>query len=147
MAAAASDDGSKFVIGAKDGSLAVHRRGAGGPVWKVRGAHDGSVDLVAFSPRGGYVASASRRDRRLRVWNASSGTKEWQSTCDGSFAFCSEELLATCEAIHSVTRGDALAQLEGSAPVAASPDGRFVFVGDEEQEAGTVWYLPALLAK
>jgi hypothetical protein len=147
VAADADRSGGRYAVGGRDGSVAVYRPGSAEPIWEVSDAHHGAVHRVALSPRGTYLASASTDDGLLRVWNASSGRELWQRADGASFAFCADDTLATPAAVLAARSGSELARLGGRAPVAASPDGRFVFVGGEESDAGTVWYLPALLAE
>jgi WD40 repeat protein len=146
VSAGASDDrGTRFVVGGRDGTLALFRRGRSRPVWTATHAHRGSIDRVGVSPRAVYVASVSSGEGTVRVWDASSGEKT-REIAGTAFAFASDDLLVTPEAVHSLSRGKVVARIGGVAPVAASADGRFVYVGSKEGP-GDVWYVPAVFAR
>jgi WD40 repeat protein len=155
-AGAADPDGEMLAAGGRDGRLSVFSSDRREPEWSLPDAHRGRIDCVAFSPGGSYLASASAREGVVRLWSASSGEEVWRAE-DRSFslAFVGRSWLVTGGRIDSAlrrTRDGRLvvklggAKLGGRGPVAASPDGRFVFTGGEDG-AGTVWYVPALLAE
>jgi hypothetical protein len=59
-------------------------------------------------------------------------------------AFAGAEGVLTSAGIRAMASGSLRVKLDGSGPVAASPDGKFALTTDAKG-GGTLWYLPALL--
>jgi WD40 repeat protein len=69
-----SPDGKQIVTGSSDGTLRVWGIESGRVTLGPRMAHWGDVVLVAYSSNGERVVSYSSFDRRLRVWDAETGS-------------------------------------------------------------------------
>ncbi len=100
-------EAASLAYGGQDGLVRVHSL-SGGPA-RHRLDHEGTVTCVAFSRDGRLVASGGSR-RRLRLWDAQSGTRR-----------------------HAIEHGDGW--LTKITAVAFSPDGRLVASGGTD---GTV---------
>ena len=146
MSAAAIDpEGSVVAAANAGGRIVVYATATpGSPLWSLPDAHRGAVDCVVFSPSGSVLASTSSRDGTVKMWASRTGESLWEVEEEAThLAFVGHDMLVTGPSLRSAKDGDVLHELGGRGPVAASPDGKFLLTGYEEDVA-KLWYLPAL---
>lgn len=70
---ALSPDGSRLLIGSRDGTLRIFESATGRQLSELPSVHEGLVRGVAWSPDGTTIASGGQRDRTVKFWDAATG--------------------------------------------------------------------------
>ena len=157
---------ARVALGGRGGAMAVRNAEDDTLLWCADNAHGGRVDAVAFSPRGDLLASTSVADGQLCIWQAADGERLWHAAAGSEgVAFAGDGFLVTSTGLYRARDGTKLVPLDGTGPVAASSDGRFIFVAGDDSEGGdgehrrrlgarptatlstgVLWYVPGLAA-
>jgi hypothetical protein len=144
-AATATRSGDIIALGGTDGRIIVYDAGGGEPLWTATGAFAGKVDGLAFSTNRAYLVATCGAEGRVRCWNTFTGTRVWESEeTSRSVAPVGSGYVLSNANLRYASNGKVVAEIGADGPVAVSRDAQFAFVG--EGKAGSVWYLPALLA-